>query len=119
MKDTYMWNIIVSFYTHGVCGGQRTLNVLADSVFEAIERAKRRIEADHNTKLQSFELEKLEKVCRVNLTWPQEESSDEQFDRWFDVYARTYSKDQWKLKDAWDAALTLVTERLLRERIKP
>ena len=27
------------------------------------------------------------------------------FDEWFDSYAQTYSKDQWRLSDAWNAAV--------------
>jgi hypothetical protein len=28
-----------------------------------------------------------------------------EFDKWFDAYSQTFSKDQWSLRDAWNAAV--------------
>jgi hypothetical protein len=63
----YVWAVTASFYSTGVCGGNRTINVAAGSGFEAVEQAKQHLEQHHKTKLERFSLDKLEKICYLDV----------------------------------------------------
>jgi hypothetical protein len=66
-ESLYVWAVTVSFYSYGVGGGIRTINVAATNGFDAIESAKQHLEQHHKTKLEKFSLDRLEKLCYLDV----------------------------------------------------
>ena len=66
-ERVYVWAVTFNFYKQGICGGGVTANVLAGTGFKAIALARKHREELHKTQFEHFEIEKLERICEVQV----------------------------------------------------